>query len=245
MTQFFSQYAEDRILSNIFKHPGICVEVGAHDGIQHSNSYYFERVGWRCILVEPHPLSCQKIRARRSSALFECAASDEPGSVTLHLTDEVPELSTLQNNKAHFKRINREGGTVYEVSVPARTLDDILTDSLIPTLDFITIDVEGHELQVLRGFNIEKWRPRILIIEDLTEGFDTLVPKYLALRSYVPWKMTGCNIWYSHSSDSELVTAHHISQFKRTRTFRRTKHLLPSFISTPLRRVYKLLRRSE
>jgi hypothetical protein len=57
---FHSQFGEDQILARLFADTkvGTCVDVGAHDGIQLSNSYYFEQIGWHCVLVEPAPHLC-------------------------------------------------------------------------------------------------------------------------------------------------------------------------------------------
>src|SRR5262249_34889134 len=67
-------------------------------------------------------------------------------------------------------------------------------------------DVEGHELEVLRGFSIEKWRPTIMLIEDNSDFANTAVCDYLRRFGYVRFKRTGVNDWYAHRSNKQLVT---------------------------------------
>src|SRR5579863_8137703 len=84
---FYAQNLEDKALTRIFANvgSGTCLEVGAHDGVNLSNTYHFEQLGWRCILVEPNSGLCKKIRQARSATLFECAASDQSGEAVLHI----------------------------------------------------------------------------------------------------------------------------------------------------------------
>src|ERR1700737_4762288 len=160
-----------------------------------------------------------------------------------HVTDEVPELSTLQGAPAQLKRMQREGGVIHEVTVPIRKLDDMLNEANVERIAFVTIDVEGHELQVLKGFDLERWKLRIVIVEDLSEGFDRVVPTYVAGYGYMPWRMTGCNIWYSAVTDTEMVNAANVRRFLNVRKLRKLKHLLPNVVVVPLRRLYCALRR--
>ena len=55
------------------------------------------------------------------------------------------------------------------IQVPVTTLDDILVEGGAPQpLDFLSVDVEGHEIEVLRGFNFARWQPRLILLEDHT-----------------------------------------------------------------------------
>src|ERR1035438_3049537 len=94
----YSQSGEDVLLAKIFGglKAGVCVEVGAHDGISLSNTFLFETRGWNCVLVEPNPLLCEAIRRSRSAKLFECAASDNCGTATLYLGEGADVLSTIE-----------------------------------------------------------------------------------------------------------------------------------------------------
>lgn len=201
---YYSQFGEDRILHGIFPgSKGVCVEVGAHDGKTFSNTLFFEQLGWDCVLVEPHPASCAKIRSHRRGQLFECAASGADGEMRIRLTNDSPELSTLESNLSMIKRYSSE--EIQTATVRVRTLDGILEESGVGKIDFITIDVENHEIHVLQGFSISQWKPRVVIVEDNTYGRNSAVRRYFLSNSYVPFRMTDCNIWYANVADAELV----------------------------------------
>ena len=86
---YYSQFGEDKILAEIFngKSNGLCIEVGANDGVNDSTTMYFEKIGWKCILLEPNPDLCKLIRVARNSILVELAASDKNGEVTLFVAE--------------------------------------------------------------------------------------------------------------------------------------------------------------
>jgi len=235
MPQFNSQYGEDRLLSLIFSgKKGTCAEIGALDGLRHSNTFYFEQQGWECLLVEPNPASCEAIRSRRNCVLFECAVSDTTGTSTFIVSDEVPELSGFQ---PFVNLIERDHGTTREVEVRVRTLDDILNEANIGPIDFISIDVEGHELSVLRGFSLEKWKPRIVILEDASEGTDNSIALAMKAAGYVPWRMTGANLWFSHEADAELVSKGNLRSFYWTRAMRRLRHAVRPWLIEPIKKI--------
>jgi hypothetical protein len=94
---------------------------------------------------------------------------------------------------------------IRKIIVKTARLDDILLERGITTIDFLTIDVEGHELSVLAGMSFSKISPRIVIIEDNSHGLDPQVKKFMQSVAYVRFKKTGCNDWYA-KKDDELAT---------------------------------------
>lgn len=203
--KFYAQYGEDKILYELFekKSNGVCVEVGGYDGITGSNTYFFENIGWTCLIVEPMPEYCQKIKNARQCEVAEIAASDKKGEVTFYVAEGVETLSTLEQDVNHFKRIDNEGARgIKEIRVKTDLLTQILLDSGISQVDFLTLDVEGHEISALRGLSFEQIKPRILIIEDNSFGTDTEIKKFMRAKSYVRFKRTGCNDWYAHKDDA-------------------------------------------
>lgn len=79
-------------------------------------------------------------------------------------------------------------------TVEVRTLDDILEEVRLPHVDFVSIDVEGLQLNVLRGFNLQKHRPRLLLVEDHLHDLQT--HRYLTAKNYQLVKRTARNNWY-------------------------------------------------
>jgi FkbM family methyltransferase len=216
---YYSQFNEDKILSEIFrsKSSGICIEVGANDGINDSTTLFFERLEWNCILVEPNPGLCQHIRSTRQAILYECAASDKNGISTLYIAegaDRAHGVSMLSEDRTALKKINSYGFTGKPVQVITRKLDDILTDiKLKDIIDFITIDVEGHELEVLKGFSVEKWMPTVIILEDNSNFENVVVRNYLRKYGYIRFKRTGVNDWYAYKKNRNLINLVNRTQY--------------------------------
>lgn len=208
---YYSQFDEDKILSKIFKtvKKGICVEVGANDGINDSTTYHFERKGWQCVLIEPNPDLCKSIRSVRKAQLFECAASDKNGEVYLNVAEgkgRAHGVSTICNDQKAIEFIESFGFKIKSVKINIRTLDDMLNElQRISKIDFITIDVEGNELNVLKGFDLNKWKPTILIIEDNSYYKDDTIVRYLKSEGYIRFRRTGVNDWYSHKSNKDFI----------------------------------------
>lgn len=167
---FRAQNGEDRWLDNFFGHKrnGFFVEVGAFDGVNLSNSYHFEQIGWTGVLIEPDPDKAALCRANRpGSKSYQCAAAASPDirEVTFHQVESGGVYSTTKLTGDHARRIDHMGLASIPISVPARTLDSILQEVGAPAIDFVSIDVEGAETEVLRGFDIRRWKPAVVVIE--------------------------------------------------------------------------------
>jgi FkbM family methyltransferase len=150
---------------------GVCVEVGSNDPISpRSQSLHLEQdLGWRCLLIEPNPILARAAREHRPTSTVREAACTDPGSVgTLSLNipineqgDEVHEHAGLERNADEH-----DYARFRAVEVPALTLTRILDDAGIQQVDFVSIDVEGSELEVLQGFDLARFRPRLILLED-------------------------------------------------------------------------------
>ena len=219
-----AQFGEDRILERIFggQEAGYCVEVGAYDGVTGSATYLFEQKGWECLLVEPIPELAEQIRRSRRCLVVNCAASAQEGETTFYVADRVEQMSTLELTPGHEEWIHRVGGAVRAITVPTRTLDTLLDEAGFPRIDFVTIDVEGHELDVLQGLSLETRRPRVVILEDNVVDGASEVAQHMARHGYVNFKRTGVNDWYAHGGDAELIRPDAVRQFQLERAMRRS-----------------------
>jgi FkbM family methyltransferase len=199
----YSQYGEDKIIHRIFgeKYLGVCIEVGAFDGRTGSNTLAFEEIGWKTILVEPNPLLAEKIRNERPAAtLFECAVGAECGEVQLAIPLGAETLASVSRDPSQISRMECSGEAVDRITVPQRTIDEIISEAGVDKIDFITIDVEGYELEALKGFDISRWHPRIVILEDNSSGTSLEIPTWMARYGYVRCRSSGCNDWYCDAS---------------------------------------------
>lgn len=199
----YSQHGEDSKLRSMFGNtPGVCVEVGANDGQRFSNTLAFEEMGWKCVLVEANPKLTEALKVNRRGPVFHCAAAAtdgelilvERGDSLLAETHTIEELEAASNPTAPWTRVR------------CRRLDSILEESGIDRVAFATIDVEGAELKVLRGFSLRRWQPRIVIVENNGRESNVPVRSLMKEQDYVPFLRTGCNDWYARSDDRDLVS---------------------------------------
>lgn len=231
-SKYFAQFGEDRILNQMLnKAKGNCVEVGGFDGITGSNTYFFERIGWRCIVVEPMPDFCRKIRSVRQCEVVEVAASDRSGEVEFFVAAGVETLSTIERDDKHFARIKSlSSEEIKKITVKTARLNDILLERGMTDIDFLTIDVEGHEMSVLSGMSFLEISPRIIIIEDNSNGESSEVKDFMRAASYTRFLRTGCNDWYAKQGD-ELVTVWRVIRTESTIFLRKTRTRIKQLIA--------------
>jgi FkbM family methyltransferase len=169
--------------------PGVFVEVGAFEPVTRSQTYALEQAGWIGLLIEPHPEQAARLRAERRARVIEVACGPPELHDSLQPMRMCGGLSTLRQSKLPQFMLQTESRPVR-----LRTLDAVLQDAAIQRLDFLSIDVEGYELEVLRGFSIERWRPRLVLIEDFAES--TALHRQLTRAGYKRVRRTGDNSWY-------------------------------------------------
>jgi len=168
---FYSERGEDRTIASVLSNevPSFFVDVGAYDGIKDSNTYYFELMGWKGICVEPHPHYfpiCAKNRP--NSRCLNLAAWEEDGhSMEFYGTipggaSRIGRLDELKKTLELYPEI-KVGDPI---RVQTRTLDSIFREHEIPRgFGLLSIDVEGTEMNVLRGLTLVNYLPRFVIIE--------------------------------------------------------------------------------
>jgi len=211
--EFRSQVGEDLLLWDLFSGQldGLCVEVGAYDGYNLSPSYIFDAIGWDSLLIEPSPSHAKLCRQRRPYAQVIESAVSFKGDINQRDLRQVEDIfwsgmSFLDNaaNSFHQKLIQERGLKTHVVRVPVQSLDEILAN-VTQQIDFVTIDVEGYELAALEGFNLNKFRPRLLIIEDLYEGHNSEIKTKLFAANYVLICVLPFNMVFIKEEDSELL----------------------------------------
>jgi FkbM family methyltransferase len=191
MRTVFPEAAEERLKAEFLGPlPGFFVDIGANDPRNGSQSFALERAGWRGILIEPQPFLAEQLTRERSARVFAAACSS-PGNagktMPLYLAGM---LSSLD------RRLITPGMRPHGVvEVPIRTLDDMLTEAAAPSpIDFLSIDIEGHEVEAFAGFDFARWRPRLILMED---HVNSLAKHRLLVRSgYRLIRRTGLNGWY-------------------------------------------------
>ncbi len=176
---------------------GVFVEVGANHPRLLNQTWLLEQNGWSGVLVEPNPKLCELLRTERPrSRVIQAAAGAVAGEVDLLLG-----VSDGHSTVAPVLTHSPLSGD--KVRVKLRPLDDILADAGVTRVDFLSIDVEGFELEVLRGCELKKYSPRLILLEEHRRDYK----KHFHLRrqGYRLVRRTGLNNWYVPETSSVTV----------------------------------------
>ena len=188
----FPDAAEERLKAEFFGSPrGFFVDVGANDPQSGSQSLALEQAGWHGVLIEPQPDLAAKLQAgprARGSLRRRVPRRAMPARPCRSIS---PACSPRWTAALALTGTRPQGA----VEVPIRTLDDMLTEAAAPSpIDFLSIDIEGHEIEAFAGFDFARWRPRLILMED---HVTSLAKHRLLLRSgYRLIRRTGLNGWY-------------------------------------------------
>jgi FkbM family methyltransferase len=159
--------AEDVMLRRFFgdQAAGFYIDIGAHDPLIGSVTQHFFLSGWRGINIEPLPAFFQRLVAARPNDInLNVAVSENPGTLDLIVDHTEPGLSTMTQELAD--EYARAGHRLERIQVPTLPLADIVREHCAGrSVDFLKIDTEGHELEILRGIDLSVWRPRVILIE--------------------------------------------------------------------------------
>lgn len=192
-----SQFNQDKYLEeNIFKgyKNGIFVDVGAHDGISINNTLYFERYNnWSGINIEPIKTVYDKlIQNRPTSININCAVCNIDGETDFFCNIGYTEMiSGIANtfHPRHMERLNYEnlikGSITNIIKVNTKKLETIFNEHAISHVNYLSIDVEGAEFEVIKSINFDKVFIDVIGFEVNYEDAGVPIVKYLEERGYI------------------------------------------------------------
>jgi FkbM family methyltransferase len=164
----YAQEGEDMILARYFneKKKGFYVDVGAYHPVKYSNTYYFYKRDWRGVNIDARPGSMVLFnKLRPEDKNIETAISDKNDELTYYMFDE-PALNGFLIDPS---LITKDGYKLLGgVKVGTKTLSEILHKHITTAqnIDFMSIDVEGLDLNVLHSHDWDAWKPEVILIED-------------------------------------------------------------------------------
>ena len=206
----YSQEGEDMVLWSFFEamknYKGFYIDVGAHHPYRYSNTLFFYKKGWRGINIEPTPGAIKPfkmlrpgdinlnigISSKHESLLFYCF--NEPA-----LNGFSKEMSEERDNVSDRYRITQK------IEVSTFPLSDVLNDYLPEgqQIDFLSIDVEGLDLEVLKSNDWGKYKPTFVLVEDRIDFENILsseVYSYLKKQGYQLVSKTLRTLFFKYNS---------------------------------------------
>ena len=174
---YYSQFQQDEWLYNKFyknKIDGVFLEIGADDGIDKSNTKFFEDLGWTGLCIEPSPDRFSKLISNRKCICENIAVFDKECEIDfLDISGWGKGLSGIVESydQKHVTRIgweleNPENKGHNTIKVKTNTLNNILEKHGLVNIDFCTIDTEGSEYEILKNFDFDKFNIDIIIVEN-------------------------------------------------------------------------------
>jgi len=210
--RFFSQLGEDMLLATYFRskrknsridefigrvrlHPGYYIDVGGYSPKRLSNSYWFYKRGWSGVTVEPNPEAKIWFRLLRPRDMHVCAAITDIESKVYYYSNGYSGVNFISNEVLTKEGVNR-------TEISGLSLKSLI-EKFVPMnqkIDFMSIDCEGHDLNVLKSNDWNKYRPEIVVAET---SEDSDVTKFMEANMYKVVAMTFGSVLYKDSMSVE------------------------------------------
>ena len=211
----YSDDGEDKYILSLFPegYVGTAVEVGAGDGKTLSNTLLLEEKGWNVLCIEPNPdLASDLLATRKNVVLCACLGHEgeedfysyvNPGGAHREVVATVGDLS--EDFREQFCKDASREPTIRKVKVA--TLDSLLDKwPHQDPIDFVSIDVDGREPEVLAGLDFKRWAPRYILIEDVRLTGLNVIDEALRAHGYFSIGLFGWNsLWASQGTTKERL----------------------------------------
>lgn len=186
----YSQCGEDLIIEFVFQALNIdkptYLDIGAHHPVYLSNTYLFYRKGSSGVCIEPDPSLCRKIRRKRGrDTCLNIGTGVSAQSEAEFYLMTTRTLNTFCREEA--ERYQSYGTQKIEqvVRIPLLPINDVIRDNFHSCPDFVSLDVEGLELEILKTFDYDRYRPRVFCIETLTYTEDKTEKKLVEIIDFM------------------------------------------------------------
>jgi len=200
-----SQHGQDKFIHENFfpeKKEGTFVEIGAYDGTTFSNTYFFEKeLKWKGLCIEPNPQAFNRLKNARNAICVQGCISEKPGTVKfIQLSGYCEMLSGIQNkyDPEHVKRIDSElashGGAKTEIEVAALTLNSLVLEHGIGRIDYLSIDTEGGEWDILNSIDFNALDIDVISVEN--NYGDQKIKQFLLSKGYAFIQKLDCDEIY-------------------------------------------------
>lgn len=167
----YTQNLEDYHLSLAFAGhmTGTYIDVGAGHPVADNVSFWFYERGWRGVVVEPQPELADLYARLRPRDIAVCGlVGRADGTIDFHVVDRLHGFSTTVESVA--RQAQKFGVGYRTIPMPVMTLAQLCARHDLDEIDFLKVDVEGGEADVLLGGNWQRYRPKVVVVEAVTPG---------------------------------------------------------------------------
>lgn len=205
-TQFHGEFLDglyvDQVLRGYFPdfaYKGVFIDVGAFEPIRISNSYHFEKNGWDVYCFEANPDSIPYLTEYRNHVYNYAIYDEDKEFVNFNIVESngwTAGFSAIELDEGISNYFPCSNKKIKVARVPQRCLTSILTSELstVDKIDILKIDIEGGELKCLKGLNLEKYRPKIILLENICKNVE--INDYLSSKGYILDKEIQYNQFY-------------------------------------------------
>ena len=204
---YYSQFGQDRFVAEELL-PGLqggtFVDIGANDGVTFSNTFHFEKeLGWRGVAFEPLPWAFEKLRLSRRCILVNGCVTDFDGETSFVACEGPTEMLSGIASKfdpEHMARIDAAmaefGGARREITVRCYRLDGVLKANGISHVDYLSVDTEGGEFDILRSIDFRATPVSVITVENNTNTLN--IRRLLEPAGFELVAVTGADEVYRH-----------------------------------------------
>lgn len=169
---YYAEFHTDKYIRKAFfsdmNYQGTMIEVGAGPTIFYSMSRHFRESKWRCICIDPNPKFVEAHK-KEGNEIYQYAISNFEGKNNFKI---VSSGWPLENDGISYSgleiKYDMPNHSYEEIEVEVIKLDTLLEKLGVNKIDFISVDVEGWEIEVMKGFSINKYQPKIVLLENFT-----------------------------------------------------------------------------
>ena len=200
----------DSLIANIFKdnNNGFYVDIGCGHPIKNNNTYLLNKRGWKGINIDLDEENIDLFNIyRKKDENINIAVSNDNKEVDLYFYHSKSAINTISKEAANYQKAK-----VSSVKkVKSKTLNEILINSKFKDIqiDFLSIDVEGSELLVLKNFDFKKYSPKVIVVEYLDLSLPKLEIKNLNIKNVISSQLynliTSNNYTLANILHSDLV----------------------------------------
>lgn len=208
--KIYSQWNEETLIRHFFsdERDGFFLDVGAAACCSDSTTHYLaSRLGWTGIAIDANAsYGPDYVKNRKGTKFFSFFVSDKSNEVADFFL--IPGAPAISSGKAayadNFPFVREHHLEIQQQKVKTITLNQLLNAQHVTKIDFLSMDIEGAEVSALRGFDIDKYKPRLVCIEiqkETTQGILEYFQQhdYQRIEAYLPFDQ---NNWYFKPSAS-------------------------------------------